>query len=277
MGAVTAAVHDRTRTVPGVRGLVAAAHAGPTVAVTVLFTLLAVAAGLGPARTALVAGAVLTGQLTIGWTNDLLDRQRDVAAGRTDKPLATGEVGVAAVWVVCAVALVACIALSLACGLLAAAVHLVCVAAGWAYNLGLKATVWSWAPYAVAFGGLTVFVALAGERVAPWWWPLGAALLGVGAHLLNVLPDLDDDAATGVRGLPHRLGPRWIAPVAAAVLVAASAVVVVGAAAPLPAAVGAAVLVLGLAAVVVVARGRLPFVAAVLLALVDATMLVVAA
>ena len=62
---------------------------------------------------------------------------------------------------------------------------------------------------------------------------MGAALLGVGAHLLNVLPDLDDDAATGVRGLPHRLGPRRIAPVAAAVLVAASIVVLVGAAPPL--------------------------------------------
>src|SRR3712207_7375206 len=36
--------------------------------------------------------------------------------------------------------------------------------------------------------------------------------LGVGAHLLNVLPDLEDDAATGVRGLPHVLGPRRIAP-----------------------------------------------------------------
>jgi 1,4-dihydroxy-2-naphthoate octaprenyltransferase len=32
------------------------------------------------------------------------------------------------------------------------------------------------------------------------------ALLGVAAHVTNVLPDLADDAATGIRGLPHRLG-----------------------------------------------------------------------
>ena len=40
--------------------------------------------------------------------------------------------------------------------------------------------------------------------------------------------------------------------------------------------VAAAVLVLGLAAVIVVGRGRLPFLAAVLVALVDAALLVVA-
>src|SRR5665647_499792 len=28
------------------------------------------------------------------------------------------------------------------------------------------------------------------------------------AHLANVLPDLGDDVATGIRGLPHRIGAR---------------------------------------------------------------------
>ena len=55
------------------------------------------------------------------------------------------------------------------------------------------------------------------------------ALLGVGAHLVNVLPDLADDAATGVRGLPHRLGARRSSVLAAAVLVGATVVIVVGA------------------------------------------------
>lgn len=276
MGAVTAdVVHDPTSRTPWLLGLLSTAHFGPTVAVTTLVALLAAAQGLDLARGVLVVTAVLTGQLTIGWSNDLLDRERDVAAGRRDKPLATGEVQVATVRTALAITAVACLGLSLACGLVAGLVHLVCVAAGWAYNLGLKATVWSWLPYAVAFGGLTVFVALADGVAPPWWWPVGAALLGVGAHLLNVLPDLDDDAVTGVRGLPHRLGPRWIAPVAAAVLVSASAVVVAGAAPPVPVVVAAAVLVLGLAALVVAARGRLPFLAAILIALVDATLLVV--
>ena len=39
----------------------------------------------------LVALAVLAGQLSVGWSNDYLDRERDRAAGRTDKPVAAGE------------------------------------------------------------------------------------------------------------------------------------------------------------------------------------------
>lgn len=258
-----------------VRTLVAASHPGPALAVTVLAGLLALAQGLSPATGALLVAAVLAGQLTVGWSNDLVDRSRDRAAGRTDKPLAADGAPVAAVRTACALAVVACVALSLALGTAAGLVHLACVTSAWAYNLGLKATAWSWLPYAVSFGGLTAVVTLADGHGPPWWWPAGAALLGVGAHLLNVLPDLADDAATGVRGLPHRLGPRLIAPVAAVVLLAATAVVLVGAAPPLAVTVGAALLVLGLGAVVVAGRGRAPFVAAVGVALVDAVLLVV--
>ncbi len=176
----------------------------------------------------------------------------------------------------CAAAVVACVVLSLSLGLLPGLIHLGCVASAWAYNLGLKSTVWSWAPYAVSFGGLTAVVSYADDAAPPWWWPVGAALLGVGAHLLNVLPDLDDDAATGVRGLPHRLGPRWIAPVAAAVLVAATVVVLAGASVPPVPAGLAAVVTLALALVVVRGSGRRPFLAAIAIALLDATLLVVA-
>lgn len=269
-------VHDPAHPSSRTRAVLAAAHLGPALAVTVLAGLLALAQGLGPGRTTLVVAAVLAGQLSVGWSNDLVDVSRDRRSGRTDKPLATGAASVASVRAACAVAVVACVVLSLACGLAAGLVHLVCVGAGWSYNLGLKATVWSWLPYAVAFGGLPVFVALAGSDLPPWWWPVGAALLGVGAHLLNVLPDLDDDAATGVRGLPHRLGPRWIAPVAAAVLVGATVVVVAGSSPPLAWAVPVAVVVLGLAALVIGGRGRVPFAAAVAIALVDAVLLVAA-
>ncbi|MCW2736795.1 UbiA family prenyltransferase, partial [Nocardioides sp.] len=216
---------------PGaVRGLLGAAHLGPTLAVTVLAALLAGAQGLGAGRGVLLVAAVLAGQLSIGWGNDLVDLARDRSTGREDKPLATGRGSVRAVRVACAAAVVATVVLSLAVGAVAGLVHLGCVACGWAYNLGLKATAWSWLPYAGAFGGLTVFVALADGSLPPWWWPVGAGLLGVGAHLVNVLPDVEDDLATGVRGLPHRLGPRGIAPVAAVVLGLASAVTLVGAA-----------------------------------------------
>lgn len=268
--------HGRPAAGPALRGLVGAAHIGPALAVTVLSGLLAAAQDLEPGRGALVVAAVLAGQLSVGWSNDLVDLERDRRAGRADKPLVNGEVSASVVRACCAVAVLACIVLSLACGAVAGAVHLGCVAAAWAYNLGLKSTVWSWLPYAAAFGGLTAFVALADGQGPPWWWPVGAALLGVGAHLLNVLPDLEDDAATGVHGLPHALGRRRIAPVAAAVLVAATAVVLLGAA-PAPVVAGVAgVLVIALALVVVAGAGRRPFAAAVAIALVDAVLLVVA-
>lgn len=267
----------RTRPSSVAGALLSTAHAGPTLAVTVLAGLLALAQELPPGGVALVVGAVLAGQLSVGWSNDLVDLPRDRRAGRDDKPLVAGAVSVTTVRVACAVAVAVCVVLSLACGLVAGLVHLGCVAAAWAYNLGLKGTAWSWLPYAVAFGGLTVFVSLTGGEAPPWWWPVGAALLGVGAHLLNVLPDLDDDTATGVRGLPHRLGVRWIAPVAALVLGAASTVALVGAAPPPVLAVAVAVLVLALVVVLVVrGRGRTPFLAAVGIALVDAALLVAA-
>jgi 4-hydroxybenzoate polyprenyltransferase len=48
-------------------------------------------------------------------------------------------------------------------------------------------------------------------------------------HLTNVLPDLEDDRATGVRGLPHRIGARASAVVAAAGIVLGAVAVLVGA------------------------------------------------
>ena len=257
--------------------LLGSAHLGPTLAVTALAGLLTLPAGLDGPRAALVVAAVLTGQLTIGWSNDLVDVRRDREVGRTDKPLATGELSERLVRGCCAAALVATVALSLALGPAAGLLHLLLVAAGWAYNLGLKATALSWLPYAVAFGALPGVVWLAGPGSPPAWGVAAGALLGVGAHLANVLPDLGDDAATGVRGLPHRLGPRLLPGAAVAVLVAASAVIALGAPG-LPGwalAVGA-VLVVALAGLALVRRGRDSFRAAVGIALVDVALLVVA-
>lgn len=264
---------------PSPAALVRACHPGPTLAVTTLAAAFAVSAGLAPARVALVAGAVLAGQLSIGWGNDLLDARRDRTVGRDDKPLATGELTETMVRVACALAVVAAVALSLACGLVAGLVHLGCVAAGWAYNLGVKATPLSWLPYAVAFGGLPVFVALAepGAGPPPWWIPAGGALLGVGAHLVNVLPDLADDEATGVRGLAHRIGHRPASILAVTSLTAATVVIALGTSA-LP----IAVLTIALAAVAVLAgtallaHGRTPFRAAIAIAVIDVLLLVVA-
>src|SRR5690606_29267678 len=53
-------------------------------------------------------------------------------------------------------------------------------------------------------------------------------LLGSGAHFANVLPDLAEDAVTGIRGAPHRLGELGAGRVAGGLLLAATAVLVFG-------------------------------------------------
>jgi 4-hydroxybenzoate polyprenyltransferase len=90
-------------------------------------------------------------------------------------------------------------------------------------------------------------VALAAHTPPPWWLVTAGAALGVGAHFANVLADLDDDVATGVHGLPQRVGTRWSTAIAAVMLLAASVLLAWGPAGP-PSAVALA----GLSLVVVV-------------------------
>jgi 4-hydroxybenzoate polyprenyltransferase len=207
-------------------GLLVAAHPLPAAAVTAFATAYAAALGAGPARLALVAAAVLTGQLCVGWSNDALDAGRDRAAGRGDKPVGTGLVGRRPVAVAAVAAGLACVPLSLALGAVPGVAHLVAVGAALGYNLGLKATPASPLPYLLAFGLLPVVTTLAVTPGAPLPWPqvAAAALLGAGAHAANTVGDAAADELTGVRGLPQRLGPRRSL-VATAVLVAAGALV----------------------------------------------------
>ncbi len=204
--------------------LLRASHLQPAVAVTAMTTALAVSAGRG-AGAVWVAAALLSGQLYVGWSNDWLDRDRDTAAGRTDKPIAAGEVTAAAVGRAALVTLALCVPLSFANGLLAGAVHLGAVASAGAYNAVLKRTVASPLPFALSFGSLPYFVTygLPGHPAPPWWAPVAAALLGVGAHFVNTLPDQVDDVRLGVIGLPQRIGRTPSLVTGAVALVAAGA------------------------------------------------------
>ena len=204
-------------------GLVRAMHAPPSIAVTGLVTATALSAGVG-ARTAVLAAAILTGQASIGWANDYVDADRDRLVARADKPIATGAVTAAAVGIAARTALVATVPLSLAVGWRAGAAHLVAVGSAWLYDLQLKQTWASWAPYALSFGLLPVIIAAAlPGSPRPQLLVVGVgACLGVAAHFANTVADTDDDAATGVRGLPQRVGPR-VSVLVAAVTVAAAA------------------------------------------------------
>ena len=109
-------------------------------------------------------------------------------------------------------------------------------------------------PYVTGFGALPagVVAAAPGTPMAPWWLVAAGAALGAAAHLANVAPDLEDDLATGVRGLPHRMGAVPSAVTGALLLGGASLVLVLGPDGP-PTAAGWAGLALAVPAVVVAA------------------------
>ena len=92
--------------------LLKTSHLGPTMVVTTVAYLLAMQLWWeGPAL--IIAFTVFTGQLCVGWTNDLVDREIDRAEGRTNKPIASGQISVKTVRNATYIALGFCIAFSL--------------------------------------------------------------------------------------------------------------------------------------------------------------------
>jgi 4-hydroxybenzoate polyprenyltransferase len=213
-----------------VAALARSTHPGPTVAVTTITVLLGVGVGVGGPQLLLLGLAMLANQASVGFSNDWLDAERDRAVGRQDKPIARGWISVSAVRAAAWVSLALSLLLTAPLGLGAWIAQLVFIASAWAYNVWLKRTVFSVLPYIVSFGLLPVIVtqSLPDPAGAAWWAITTGALLGVAAHFANVLPDLDDDHRTGIRGLPHRLGRVPAGVATYLVLTAASIVLVVG-------------------------------------------------
>lgn len=221
------------------RGLWGSTHPGPTLVVTALALALGLAAGLDPWRLVLLAVAVFAGQVSVGLSNDAIDAHRDAAVGRRDKPLVAGPVTPRQALAVAVGAVVVALALSAPLGIGMLSAHAVALASAWAYNAGLKNTSVSIVPFLVSFGLFPSLATLAEvpPAWAPAWQAAAGAALGAAVHLTNVLPDLDDDRATGVRGLPHRLGVRASAVLAASGVVAGALAVLLGSSGGRPAAV----------------------------------------
>lgn len=267
-----------------VAALAASTHPGPTVAVTVIAAALAVAVGLDPLRLALVTVAVFANQLSIGLSNDWIDADRDREVARRDKPIARGDVTAAQVRSAAIGAAIISLVVGFTVGIGTGAANLVFVACGWLYNAGLKSSLASTLLYAVGFGALPAIVTFAlPEPAAPAWWAVSlGALLGVAAHFANVLPDLDDDRRTGIRALPHILGPRGAGVTTFLVLAAASVIALLGPRGDasvvqwLGAAVGVSIAVIGIALVLTRPPSRLLFRLIIAAALVDVVILVAA-
>jgi 4-hydroxybenzoate polyprenyltransferase len=214
--------------------LVLASHPLPTLAMTIGVTVAAALTGRTLLEVGLVALTVLSGQLTVGWLNDVVDRHRDRQVGRLDKPVAMGWVDPGTVTFSIAVVVLALVPLSIANGTYAGIAHLAAVASAWAYNLWFKRSFLSWLPYAVSFGLLPAFLSYGGlgggMHGGPPTWAMTAlaALLGIGIHFLNTLPDLVQDNETGQRHLPLRIALKIGAPKLLWLSVAYTALVAAG-------------------------------------------------
>ena len=213
-------------------GFVRLAHAIPVAMYMLLMVALAPIATLSSHRS-LTGEALLWlvlamgfAQAAIGVLNDYCDRALD-ATSKPQKPLVRGTVqpgeALALVVILPGLALLAAQPFGLAAVLILAAI----MALGFAYDLRFKGTPISALLFALHFPLLPIFVwaAVGAWRpFLPWILPIGAAL-GIAMNIANSLPDLPDDIAAGVRGLPHLLGLRrglalvWSIPLALALLI----------------------------------------------------------
>lgn len=213
--------------------LLLSCHPLPAAAMTVVLTTAAALSGRTGAGCVLVAATVLSGQFTIGWINDVLDRERDRRSGRRDKPVAMGWISPRTVVLATGCMVLVVVPLSFANGTAAGLAHLGFVLGAWLYNFHLKKTVLSWLPYAVSFGLLPAFLSYGGLGVGMHGDPptvamtVLAALLGIGIHFLNALPDLAEDTEAGMRHLPLLVARRTGVPRLHAVSTAYTAVIAV--------------------------------------------------
>jgi 4-hydroxybenzoate polyprenyltransferase len=207
--------------------IIRASHFPQTVAMVALATVSAAILGTSGWALVIVALAMLSGQLSIGWSNDYIDAQLDKNIDRRNKPVVAQGLDPAQLRIPIVVALVTVIPLSfIAADFVGGMAHLAAVASAWVYNLYLARTVWSWAPYAVSFALLPVFIA---QTASTETWPtipvvVLFALVGVVAHILNALPDVAIDRDAGVGGLAVSLGRR--ASIAVAIILGFTAVLV---------------------------------------------------
>ena len=208
------------------RALAKASHFGPTLIVTTIAWFLAAHYWWeGPAY--VIAFGVFTGQLVVGWSNDLYDYADDLKHNRQNKPLVAGYIsrGYLTNWLRFMVPFSFVANLLGPLGFKGGLVYMFGISMGVAYNFYFKYNAFSWLPYALAFAALPSCVVISKGLIVPVWMWLGGAIFGTAAHFINVIKDMDQDRLSGIGGLPQRIGKQKSI-VAAAVLIALGAATV---------------------------------------------------
>ena len=191
------------------RGLFKASHFGPTLIVTAISWFFAAHYWWeGPAY--VIAFGVFTGQLVVGWSNDLYDYKDDLMHNRQNKPLVAGVISQSYLkrWLTFMVPFSFVANLLGPLGFKGGLVYMFGISMGVAYNFYFKFNVFSWFPYALAFAALPSCIAISKDVTPPVWMWLGGALLGSAAHFINVIKDMDQDRSSGIGGAPQRIGKR---------------------------------------------------------------------
>ena len=207
-------------------GLLRASHFGPNLLVTFISLFFALLYWWeGPAI--VIAIGVFCGQLVVGWSNDIIDFKDDLLHNRQKKPLASGQISLRLLQNSVRVMLPLAIAINLfgPLGFVGGGLSLLAIGLAVAYNFYFKFTIFSWLPYAIAFGALPSCMALSKGQAPELWKWLGGALLGTAAHFLNVIKDMDEDRVSGIKGLPQRLGTKASVVTAIALIALAAAVI----------------------------------------------------
>ena len=202
------------------RGLLKAAHFGPTLIVTFIsYAFAAYYWWEGPAY--VIAFGVFMGQLVVGWSNDLYDYDDDLKHQRSKKPLVSALITKEYLqkWLRFMLPFSFVANLLGPLGIKGGLVYMLGIACGVAYNFYFKFNLFSPLPFAVAFAALPSSVVISKELNPPLWMLLGGGLFGMAAHFINVIKDMDQDQASGIKGLPQRLG-KTNSIVAAALLIA---------------------------------------------------------
>jgi len=207
-------------------GLLRASHFGPNLLVTFISLFFAQLYWWeGPAL--VISFGVFCGQLVVGWSNDVIDYKDDLLHNRQKKPLVSGQISLRLLQNCLRVMTPLAIVINLfgPLGFVGGGLSVLAIGLAVAYNFYFKFTIFSWLPYAIAFGALPSCMALSKEQAPELWMWLGGALLGTAAHFLNVVKDMDEDRVSGIKGLPQRLGTK-ASVVTAIALIALAAVVI---------------------------------------------------
>lgn len=188
-------------------GLAKASHFGPSLLVTALsyfFAQLYWQSG----SALIIALGFFSGQLIVGWSNDLIDYADDLSHQRTKKPLVAGLITRKYLqsWLTVMIPVALVINLFGPLGFVGGGLSIFAILWALGYNFYFKFNIFSPLPYAVAFAILPSCMAFSQDKTPPVWMILGGALFGMAAHFLNVLKDMDQDHASGIKGLPQRCG-----------------------------------------------------------------------